>query len=281
MACLDIFKLSHCLFLLKAMVEIASFICVCILGRYSSNNPFESHIIGDLNNYFYGIEENISLNYFNNKYNSVKIKSFFKTKKSFQKNFKNSFLRKLVSQSFCLEIQENFVKFKGTPLANIFDLKFKTIYRMSLAIIFIALASYLLYLFLIMFTRWRRASFGCSICWARLFAFVLVILYITKFILSIILYFFMERSDIEKYDDFLECKNVRKKKFDKFSRVNDLRIGFYAFIILNIIIQGIEQIEKCMDCGEKTRDDFESYPKSKEIDKYYNVFDFLYPYSLD
>lgn len=38
---------------LKFTAELSCFICVCILCGLSSNNPFESHYIRDLTNYFY------------------------------------------------------------------------------------------------------------------------------------------------------------------------------------------------------------------------------------
>ena len=60
----------------------------------------------------------------------------------------------------------------------------------------------------------------------------------------------MEKGDIEKYDEFLECKNVKTKAFSKFSDVQKIRICFFFFVILNIIGQGIEKIEKCVEYSE-------------------------------
>ena len=69
------------------------------------------------------------------------------------------------------------------------------------------------------------------------------LLYIQRFILSIILLYFMEKGDIAKYDDFLDCKIVKSKFFKKFSDVHNLRTCFFAFLILNVINQGIEKID--------------------------------------
>ena len=62
------------------------------------------------------------------------------------------------------------------------------------------------------------------------------------------LFYFMEKGDIEKYDDFLDCKIVNTKFFNKLSDVQKIRRCFYAFLVLNIIVQGIEKIENCFDC---------------------------------
>ena len=46
--------LSLLLSLFKELVDIGSFVCVCILVHSSHKNPFESHRIGNLSDYFYG-----------------------------------------------------------------------------------------------------------------------------------------------------------------------------------------------------------------------------------
>ena len=50
----------------------------------------------------------------------------------------------------------------------------------------------------------------------------------------------MEKSDIERYDDFLDCKNVRVKTFKKIAGITKLRNCFYTFVVFNVIILGIE-----------------------------------------
>ena len=42
-----------CLKSLEAIVQLGIFICVCILCSLSSKEPFKSHIIGDISNYFH------------------------------------------------------------------------------------------------------------------------------------------------------------------------------------------------------------------------------------
>ena len=79
----------------------------------------------------------------------------------------------------------------------------------------------------------------------------LLLLYVSRFVLSIVLFYYMEKGDIEKYDDFLECKNVKPKYFKKFSDIHHIRNCFFAFLVFNIMVQGIEKVEKCFDFAEK------------------------------
>ena len=61
-------------------------------------------------------------------------------------------------------------------------------------------------------------------------AFIVIILYIARFVLSIILLYYIEKGDIEKYDKFLDCKNINTKFFKNFSDVNELRKCFLLFL---------------------------------------------------
>ena len=57
--------------------------------------------------------------------------------------------------------------------------------------------------------------------------------------------FFVYLFIIEKYYDFLGCKNVKSKYFDRFSTVIQIRRASEAFLILNIIEHGIGKIAGC------------------------------------
>ena len=59
--------------------------------------------------------------------------------------------------------------------------------------------------------------------------------------LSLILYHIIESSDIGKYDDFLECRNVKESFFEKFEDTDKLRRSFLAFAILNIISEVLDK----------------------------------------
>ena len=86
------------------------------------------------------------------------------------------------------------------------------------------------------------------------FSSFILLLDATKLILSVILFYFMEKGDLEKYDNFLDCKNVKVKFFTEISDINKLRGCFFAFVILNMISLGVERIEKALDFGEKIVD---------------------------
>ena len=256
---------------LKFLTEFACFICICIICSLSRKNPFEIHTIGDLDSYFNDVvnTSNITTISSNNIiYDNSINKRFIKMlSQNRHKNISSSekilnrkvFLRRLVSTSFCLDIRDDFEKFKGSKLSNVFDLNYKKIKNISIAnlvtscVILPTLIPMALFLFKV-----KNGDFDDSSCLGYIFIGVIIfssslaaLLYIARFILSIILFYFIEKSDIEKFDDFLECKNVKKKNFEKFSDITKLRNCCIAFLILNIIVQGIDKIEKCTDFFEK------------------------------
>ena len=83
--------------------------------------------------------------------------------------------------------------------------------------------------------------------------------WIAKFVLSLLLLYFIESSDIGKYDDFLDCKNVQAKFFDEFTDVDKLRKIFLAFFVLNIISESIDKakdlFEPCTKRGKGISND--------------------------
>ena len=269
-------KFYECTYGLKFIVEIGCFVCVCILCGLSSKNPFESHVIANLSNYFYDEENTTTLIANKRKYNNVSIINFTtedytlnesKNISSDKDIKKNLFSRKLVSESFCSDIYDKFVKYKDSRLSNIFDLNYGKIFNTSIANLVI---SCLLLVCVIIFSclkNWLEDHKW----WGVFSALFILFLYIARFILSIILLYFMEKGDIEKYDEFLECKNVKEKFFNKFSDVNKLRKCFIAFFILNIIIQAIDQIEKCCECGEKSSEE-ENKSSTNSLRARYNKY---------
>lgn len=240
------FTYFHCIILLKFASELACFVCICILCGLSAKNPFENHIIGDLSTYFTDVK-----NITNNILSGPKFKVANKRNLSLGNDMeKKIFLRQLVPKSLCFEYRNYFIEFKGAKLANIFDLNYGKILAISIAnlvvtLVFIACCIYLF----CCEKKINRYSRTCQ----RLFAISMLFLYIARFVLSIILFYFIEKGDIEVYDDFLECKNVRSKFFKKFSDIEHLRRTFIAFLIMNIIVQGIDKIEKCFENAEKAQ----------------------------
>ena len=239
-------------FIVKTLFDFGSFIFICILCSISKKNPFETYYIGNTTDYFYSkINNIISINN-QSEYNNVFLNRdntekyiFNETKNiSSDENIqKIVFLRKLISKSFCSEIQDDFEKNRGTKLSNIFDLKYDKIHKLSIANLVVSCACFLfgiLNVCLLIQIYSKKIEQGFFI----LYNSFLALLDVAKFILTIILVYFMEKSDIGKFDDFLDCKNVKSKIFKKISDINKLRICFYGFVILNMISQGIDKLEK-------------------------------------
>ena len=250
-------------FIFKIFIEFACFICVCILVKTCKNNPFKNHIIGDLNLYFKGGS---------NTYNKFLIKKNTKEDHIFNegKNISSEsddikrklLLRKLVSTSFCLEIFGDFKIFKGKNLENIFNLNYNKIFVYSLVTLLFSCLLIVIFFIGVYITK----NFTCCNCCADvnpepvccsycniIFYIVFLILYGTRFIMSLILFYYMEKGDIEKYDDFLDCPSVKVDYFKKkISSVNKLRGCFYAFVIMNFILLGIEKIESYIEYAEKS-----------------------------
>ena len=209
----------------RFLCEFGCFICICIIIKFSKTNPFEKHIIDNINFYFYSNTTDVNKN----------ISSY---------NFDNKklFLRHLVSDSLCSSILNDFVKYKGSKLSCIFDLNYEKIYKVSLInLIFTAI---LIFIFIFIFVYDAKCK-RCSKYLANFFCLFIYILYIGRLIASIYLLYYIERGDIEKYYDFLGCKNVKSKYFDRFSNVIQIRRVSEAFLILNIIEHGIGKIAGC------------------------------------
>ena len=246
-----------CGYIIRNLIEFASFICVCIIVGLSRKNPFEKHIIGDLTNYFNDEINTIDINPISNetKYNySISIHD--KNKNSFNESSDNfsddddfkvfGKLRKLVSESFCLEIRENFEKFKGKKLSTIFDLKYSKVHGLSIAEMVICCVI----IFVTLIGGFTKSNETCFIITSLIY----LLLMIPNFILSFLLFYYMEKSDIERYDDFLDCKNVKVNTFKNIAGITKLRNCFYAFVVFNVILLGIEKVERLFDYAEKTEE---------------------------
>lgn len=243
-------KISYFTGCLKICIELAIFICLIVLYYLSKNDPFENHIIGDLSDYFNDVEnlspnkENtLGLNESDNNLNETK-DILYKDKNESSKNnlSKELFKRRLVSKSFCNEIRDNFEKFKGENLSTIFDLNYKKIRKYIKANLIIYIITILLVIVsTILFCKKIKDLIIGSLM------IIILLLYVTRFILSVILFYYIEKGDLEKYDNFLDCENVNKGFFNEFSKVKNIRKCFIAFFVLNIISQGLEKCDNC--CG--------------------------------
>ena len=280
---------------LKFLTELACFICICIICSLSRKNPFETHSIGDLDLYFNDVVNTSSITtliqnniIYNNSINNSLIKKLSQNGYKYISSEKilnrKTLLRQLVSTSFCLDIRDDFEKFKGSKLSTIFDLNYSKIKNISIANLattcglFVTMIPFVYFLFLTKNNDYDDTTCcgGCFIGFVVFSGCLSSLSYIARFILSIILFYFIEKSDIEKFDDFLKCENVNKKNFEEFSDITKLKNCCFAFLILNIIVQGIDKIEKCSDFFENKEQkrkvkylqmEIEALKKQNEINK--------------
>lgn len=267
-----------CNLMLKLVLEVGSFVCICILFSLSKNDPFNEYTIGDPNIYFYDEKsstnakmnksqyENAIINnvskkvYINNKYKKIPSNNGIK---------KKLFLRKLISESFCSDIHDDIVKYRGKKFSAIFDLNYDIIFKLSLVCFVIScvlFAFFILFLVFLCISIKMTNGNNCIIGLAGLLSMIIISGMIGKFVLSIILFYYMEKGDAEKYNDFLDCKNVKKKFFEEFSDVNKLRNSFFAFLVINIISKGIDQFEKMFDCLQNFSESSELSQNSSNAD---------------
>ena len=119
-------SLINCLGCLRIVIDLLIFCCIIALCTLSSKDPFKSHIIGNMTNYF---------KYFPNTNNSIENMCISNnitfntscTKENILKGglnishdffyFKPKFIRKLDSESFCTDMQESFSRNKGKRLS--------------------------------------------------------------------------------------------------------------------------------------------------------------------
>ena len=270
---------KKCLFFLKLLllgVELAIFICVCIIVSISSKDPFKSHIIGNITDYFSYIPDitsslksmcickNETFEHFCSKENDLN--GCFNISSDID-DFKPLFKRKLESNSFCTDMRESLARNEGKKLSYIFDLNYQKVRKLSIALLVVCLSYLISFSIGVIFValldlgyidvngekvkKESENKIKCYIICMIVFSFLSHVGWIAKFVLSLLLLHFIESGDIGKYDDFLDCRYVKKSYFKKFNDVNKLRKCFLVFAILNIIKESADKIkEKFEDCDK-------------------------------
>ena len=129
-------------------------------------------------------------------------------------------------------------------LSYIFDLNYETIRGISIALLVIHLVLIPL-VFLIAVNKDNFYGIACAL--------LFFLVWIAKYVLFLILFHYFEKGDIGKFDNFLDCKGVRKEFFkDKFSNVNKLRKCFIAFTVFNLLSDIFGKVENlCEPCEDK------------------------------
>ena len=270
--------INTCIKKLIILIEFGAFICVCIIVSLSSSNPFKEHIIGNITIYYNSFGDDADSFSGNSMYRNIPLnetltseeiyndilsydnisKDIIKTS-SRLKNFKKLFKRKIESDSFCTDIHESFIRNNGKKLSHIFDLNYETIYGLCLALLLVMLAREALTIILIILIckdKYQKLAF-------IILGIIAILLWIAKFVLFIILFHYIENGDIEKYDDFLDCKNVRTEYFKNFTDVDKLRKCFIAFTVLNLLADIFDKVEKLFEpCGQQNLKIYPIVPSS-------------------
>ena len=161
-------------------------------------------------------------------------------------------------------MEESFKRNKGQKLSYIFDLKYQTIRKLNIALIIVILSFILLFIAMIILLislKNNEKTFLRIIL--GIVNILLFLAWIAKFVLSLILLYFIESSDIGKYDDFLDCENVQVKFFDKYTDIRKLRKTFLSFAV-NIISESLDKADEL--CNSFQRDN-----KPVNVDSKINV----------
>ena len=262
---------------LKFIVDVVTFAFTIRLVSLSSKDPFKSHVIGNLTNYFKfypnttaNIETMCVCNNETYEHSCSKenILDGCLNITSDIIEFKPLLLRKLSSRSFCNDMLESFARNEGRKLDYIFDLRYKTIRKMTWALLIVTLVYIgsfipIIILFFIAICSKEKIDMDTTnnkcnkcliilVCGGILFGLLNFLTWIAKFVLSLILYHIIENSDIGKYDDFLDCNNVKQSFFEKFEDTDKLRKSFLAFAILNIISEVLDKFKDFVEKGAES-----------------------------
>lgn len=182
-----------------------------------------------------------------------------------------------MSTAFCLNIYEDFEIFKGKKLVNIFDLNYNKIFVCSILTLVFSCMLVLTFVFGV----YCGECIDCCDCCARprgrspekvscpsrniIFYTIFLLIYGIRFVMSFIIFYYMEKGDIEKYDNFLDCQIAKVNYIkDSITNVNLLRVCFYGFVIMNFILLGIEKIESYLEYAAKAFDKENEIKERKE-----------------
>lgn len=257
-------KIAECIInVIKYLLELGFLICICLLWKLSSNNAFESHLIGNLTNYFYFVSDS-----------TISINNEFKCDNTLSENFNKEqsishkydkisednkieynplFKRKLGSRSFCNDMLSSFERNKGRKLSYIFDLNYNIVRGLSIAILSISASNdillFVIFILLIVadYHKEKKMSTKCEEKCLIVCDLILALFWIGKFVLSLLLYHFIESGDIGKYNEFLDCSNVKKYYFKNFDDIEKFRKVFLAFAINSIISESLDKLKDVLE----------------------------------
>ena len=235
---------------LKGLIQLGALICICYLCRLSSKFPFESHIIGNMTDYFYDIPNTSSSD------DIIEYKPLSK--------------RHLEFPSFCDDILNSFKWNQGRKLSYIFDFNYNIVRGLNITIVAIAL---LLDIIFVLFACLKFApafkNKRNDIGFKKFFiaSQILITLFnIAKFILSLLLYHYIESGDVGKYDEFLDCRFVKRKYFENFIDIDKFRTVFLSFAILSIIAESIGKVLDSLEIIKKIKEEKDEIDINNQTD---------------
>ena len=248
---------------IQGIIELIILAFAITLCALSSKDPFKSHIIGNITDYFkINLTNSNIVEYMCICNNNITYDHSCSEEKVIEGclnivsdivDFKPLSKRILVSDSFCTDMQESFIRNQGKQLSYIFNLRYQVIRKVSIASTTVTSSLIALNIALICIVKNNCDTNGIFIIIISLLS---LIGYIAKFVLFLLLYHFIESGDIGKYDDFLDCKNVRKEFFEKFKGINSLRKIFLGFAILNIISESLGKAKELFEvCVKESKKD--------------------------
>ena len=265
---------------LEGLGVIGSIICISFICHLSSSNPFENNYIKDLSNYFTDAPNITNLTTINEQKSrsyDKELAPFEKEEQIIEENKTNSsestinkklFLRRLVSTSYCTKIRNKLERYEGSKFSRVFDLKMKTIHKLSIGLIvvicFPIFCNILSVIYLKFHHYYSRDIEDVIICYFNWVTLALL----TNLVLLIIFGVVYLKGDIGEYNNFLGCPNIKKQYFQRFSDVTKLRKYIIAFEILDSIFEVLGTMNELYEAYAK-------YTKNEEISFWYFLLYFM------
>ena len=156
-----------------------------------------------------------------------------------EKLFNSQNISSITSSEFgikCELYQQAIMNSKVDKLGIIFNLNVQSIHSRTtqlIIIFFLEIAFIFLPIIMLYYFSKKRHFFAVFLIFLKLL--LNYALYITNFVLTILLVLSFFKGDTNKFIDFLSCKNVNKEELDNYLFAKKLQRDFIIFIILNIV----------------------------------------------
>ena len=170
--------------------------------------------------------------------------------------------------TFCIDMYVMFNNHYNDEFSTIFDLKYDTIRKIIIPTYVVLAIYFSLYSILISIQiKEKCKKIDCDLCcnlpekffrekcekyltkpkWIFFFKLTISLFWIVKSVLYFLLWRYLETSDIEKYENFLECTFVKKNYFDEYFPYSDkLRLYYKILLIVNLITESIDKLETAL-----------------------------------